>query len=156
MPWNNQSGGNDGGGPWGKGGNKGGGGPWNQGPSGGGQQPDLEDLLKRSQDKLKQVMPGGGGSVPGSLILLFAAALAALVGFYAFTFRVNADEVGVVLRFGQFIRQEPPGLHFRLPYPIEEVRLPTVLRQNSTELGFAPPRVDASSRQPCATSARKV
>ena len=141
MPWNNQSGGGNGGGggPWGnKGGKGGGGGPWGQGPSGGGsgQQPDLEELLKRSQDKLKQVLPGGGGGVPGSIILLAAAALAAIVGFYAFTFRVNPEEVGVVLRFGQPVRQEPPGLHFRLPYPIEEVRLPAVLRQNITELGF--------------------
>jgi membrane protease subunit HflK len=139
MPWNNQSGGNDGGGPWGNkgGGNKGGGGgPWGQGPSGGGQQPDLEDLLKRSQDKLKQVMPGGQGGVPGSLVFLLGAALVALIGFYAFTFRVNPDEVGVVMRFGQFVRQEPPGLHFRLPYPVEEVRLPKVTNQNITELGF--------------------
>jgi modulator of FtsH protease HflK len=153
MPWNNQSGGGSGGGgggPWGnKGGKGGGGGPWGQGPSGGsgggsGQQPDLEELLKRSQDKLKQVLPGGAGGIPGSLVFLFAAALAAIVGFYAFTFRVNADEVGVVLRFGQPVRQEPPGLHFRLPYPIEEVRLPQVLSQNSTELGF---RTAVSSRQ---------
>ena len=50
MPWSNQSGG----------GGRRGGGPWGQGPSGGPQnQPDLEELLKRSQDKLKQVMPGG-------------------------------------------------------------------------------------------------
>ena len=34
------------------------------------------------------------------------------------------------------IRQEPPGLHFRLPYPIEEVRLPKVTRQNIIEIGM--------------------
>ncbi|MGE3066461.1 MAG: FtsH protease activity modulator HflK [Hyphomicrobiaceae bacterium] len=131
MPWNNQSGG--GGGGW-KGG--GGGGPWGQGPSGGGHnQPDLEDLLKRSQDKLKQVMPGGSG-IPGSLVFLMVVVLGALVAFYAFTFRVNPDELGVVMRFGKFVRQEPPGLHFRMPYPIEEVRLPAVTRQNIIEIGM--------------------
>ena len=52
MPWSSQNGG--GGGGWK------GGGPWGQGPSGGGQSPDLEELLKRSQDRLKQAMPGGG------------------------------------------------------------------------------------------------
>ncbi len=131
MPWSNQSGG---GGGWKSGG--GGGGPWGQGPSGGGgnQQPDLEDLLKRSQDRLKQVLPGPG--VPGPLILMIGAALVAIVSFYAFTFRVNPDELGVVLRFGQFVRQQPPGLHFRLPYPIEEVRLPKVTRQNIIEIGM--------------------
>jgi membrane protease subunit HflK len=133
MPWSNQSGGG-----WksggGSGGGGGGGGPWGQGPSGGGQQPDLEELLKRSQDRLKQVMPGSG--LPGPLILLIAAPIVAVLGFYLFTFRVNPDELGVVLRFGEFVRQEPPGLHFRWPPPVEEVRLPKVTRQNIIEIGM--------------------
>ena len=61
MPWNNQTGG---GGPW-KPGPKG---PWGQGPLGGGTggggggngaPPDLEELLRRSQEKFRQAMPGG-------------------------------------------------------------------------------------------------
>ena len=71
MPWNNQGGG---GGGWksggsGGGGSGGGGGPWGQG--GGNQPPDLEDMLKRSQDRMKQVMDGGG--LPGPILLLAAA-----------------------------------------------------------------------------------
>ena len=133
MPLSSQSGG----------GGRRGGGPWGQGPSGGPQhQPDLEELLKRSQDKLKQVMPGGTG-VPGSLMFLVAVVVAAVVAFYAFTFRVNPDELGVVMQFGKPTRSEPPGLHFRLPYPIEEVRLPKVTRQNIIEVGM---RSGVSSR----------
>ena len=101
----------------------------------GSQQPDLEELLKRSQDRLKQVMPGGAG-VPGSFLFLIAIALAAVVAYYAFTFSVRPDELGVVMRFGKVDRQEAPGLHFRLPYPIEEVRLPKVTRQNIIEIGM--------------------
>jgi modulator of FtsH protease HflK len=112
------------------------GGPWGPGPPRGPHnQPDLEELLKRSQEKLKQVMPGGWG-LPGPLIFLVAAVLAAGVAFYAFTFRVNPDELGVVLYLGKPNRQEPPGLHFRLPYPIEEVHLPKVTRQNIIEIGM--------------------
>src|SRR6476660_5125594 len=134
MPWSNQSGG---------GGRRGGGGPWGQGPSGGSHhQPDLEELLKRSQDKLKQVMPGGAG-LPGSFVFLIAVGIAAIVAFFAFTFKVSPDELGVVMRFGKPIRSEPPGLHFRLPYPIEEVRLPKVTRQNIIEVGM---RSSVSSR----------
>ena len=96
---------------------------------------DLDDLLKRSQDRLKQVVPGGSG-LPGSFVFLLAAVLAAIAAFYAFTFRVNPDELGVVLYLGKPIRQEPPGLHYRLPYPIEEVRLPKVTRQNIIEVGM--------------------
>ena len=108
-------------------------GPWGLGPSGG--SPDLEKLLKRGQDKLKQAMPGGTG-LPGSFVFLAVVVVAAIVAFYAFTFRVSPDELGVVLHFGKVERQEPPGLHFRLPYPIEEVRLPKVTRQNITEIGM--------------------
>ena len=118
--------------------NNGGGGrgPWGPGPTGGPRQhPDLEQLLKRGQDRFKQVMPGGSG-LPGSLMFLVLVMLTALVAFYAFTFRVSPDELGVVMRFGKPVRQEPPGLHFRLPYPIDEVRLPKVTRQNIIEIGF--------------------
>jgi len=130
MPWNNQNGGGGwkggGGGPWGQG-------PWGQGP-GGGQPPDLEEFLKRGQDRMKQVMRGSG--LPGPLLFLGAAAAMAVVAFYAFTFSVRPDELGVVLQFGKYVRQEPPGLHFRLPYPIEEVKLPKVTRENSIEIGL--------------------
>src|SRR5215467_2831258 len=127
MPWSNQSGG----------GRRGGGGPWGQGPTGGPHgQPDLEELLKRSQDRLKQVMPGGSSGLPGSVIFLACVVLAAIIAFYAFTFTVGADELGVVMQFGKPTRQEPPGLHFRLPYPLEEVRLPKVTRQNIIEVGM--------------------
>jgi membrane protease subunit HflK len=139
MPWSNQSGGgggwksggSGGGGPWGQGG---GGGPWGQG-GGGNQPPDLEQILKRGQDKLKQFGQGGGAPSPVLWLLAAAAGLFAVV-WYGFLFQVRPDELGVVMRFGQFVRQEPPGLHFRLPYPIEEVRLPKVTSTNRTEIGI--------------------
>lgn len=137
MPWNNnQSGGgwkSGNGGPWGQS-PGGGGGPWGQGSGGGGnQQPDLEQILKRGQDRFKQVT---GGGVPGPLFLLLFLIGAGVLAFYAFTFRVNPQELGVVLRFGEYHRQAGPGLHFRLPYPIEEVLLPDVARRNTVQLGF--------------------
>ncbi|MGH6749388.1 MAG: FtsH protease activity modulator HflK [Methyloceanibacter sp.] len=126
MPWSNQSGG----GGW-----KGsGGGPWGPRPSGPGQQPDLEEILRRSQDRIRQAMPGG--YLGGPFMALAAVVLIALVGFFGFTVRVNPDELGVVLRFGKYVRQLPPGLNFRWPYPIEEVELPKVTRINRIEIGM--------------------
>ncbi|MFN3869040.1 MAG: FtsH protease activity modulator HflK [Hyphomicrobiaceae bacterium] len=138
MPWNNQNGG----GGW-KSGGGGGGGPWGQGPwggggqggGGGGQPPDLEEILKRGQDRMKQVMHGGSG-VPGPLMFLIGAAAVAAVAFYAFTYTVKPDEQGIVLRFGEYNRWTGPGLQYRLPYPIEEVLLPKVTRENSIEIGL--------------------
>ena len=136
MSWNNETGGGgwksgNGGGPWGQG-------PWGQGPGGGQQQPDLEEILKRSQDRLKKVMPGGGGGtgVPGYLWFLLFVVAAGVIGFYAFTFKVNPNQRGIVLRFGEYVRWEGPGLHFRFPYPVEEVLLPDVTRRNQTQIGM--------------------
>ncbi|MEO1495491.1 MAG: protease modulator HflK, partial [Pseudomonadota bacterium] len=61
---------------------------------------------------------------------------AAVLSFFAFTFRVNPNELGVVLRFGEFDRQAGPGLHFRLPYPVERVLLPDVTARNTIQIGF--------------------
>ncbi len=99
------------------------------------RQPVIEDFFKRSQRKLGKMMPGGTGP-PASIAFVVATVLAAIVVYYAFTFRVNPDELGVVMRFGKVTRHEPPGLHLRMPYPIDEVRLPKVTRQNIIEVGM--------------------
>src|SRR5512145_2609156 len=135
MPWSNQ-----GGGPWGSGGGSGGGGgggrgPWGQGPqSGGGSTPpDLEELLRRSQDKLKKVLPGGSLGGRGLILILVAAiAFWGLSGF----FRVQPDELGVVMRFGKYTRDARPGLNYHLPYPVETVLLPKVTRVNRIDIGM--------------------
>jgi membrane protease subunit HflK len=127
MPWSNQ-----GGGPWGSGG--GSKGPWGSGPqSSGPTPPDLEELLRRSQDKLKSVLPGGNlGGRGFALIALGAIVLWGVSGF----FRVEPDELGVVLRFGQFVREAPPGLNYHLPYPIETALTPKALRVNKIDVGM--------------------
>ena len=87
--------------------------------------PDLEDLLRRAQDRLQQLLPGGYFSGVGiALILLGALAIWGLSGF----FRVQSEELGVVLRFGKHVRTVQPGLNYHLPYPIETVLLPKALR----------------------------
>ena len=126
MPWSNQSGG---GGPWGSGSR----GPWGSGPqSQGPRSPDLEDLLRRGQDKLRTLLPGNLGGRGMAIIALIAVGLWGLSGF----FRVEPDEVGVVLRFGKFIREVQPGLNYHLPYPIETALTPQALRVNKVNIGF--------------------
>jgi membrane protease subunit HflK len=127
MSWNNQGGG----GPWGQG-------PRNTGGSGGQTPPDLEELLRRSQDRLRRVLPGGGGGGRNLSPLSIIAILVLLVAFAAyffFFFRVQPDEQGVVLRFGAYNRDAQPGLNARLPYPIETVYTPSVTRVNRVTVG---------------------
>jgi membrane protease subunit HflK len=129
MPWSNQGGGS-GGGPWGGGGK----GPWGSGPqSSGPKPPDLEEILRRGQDKLRGVLPGGNMGSKG--IVLIALAAVALWGFSGF-FRVEPDELGVVLRFGKDVREVQPGLNYHLPYPIETVLTPKALRVNKIDIGM--------------------
>ncbi|MEQ8965147.1 MAG: FtsH protease activity modulator HflK [Azospirillaceae bacterium] len=141
MPWSNQGGG--GGGPWGSsGGGTGGGGgqnPWGRGGGGGGGSgggptpPDLEEMLRRGQDRFRSIMPRGFGGGRG--ILLGVAALVILwlaTGFY----RVQPEQQGVVLRFGEYVRTSGPGLHYHLPSPIETVLRPAVTRINRIDVGF--------------------
>src|SRR5260221_4660078 len=125
MPWKNQ-----GGGPWGSGPK----GPWGSGPQPvGPRPPDLEDLLRRAQDRLQQLLPGGYFSGLGvALVLVGALVIWGMSGFY----RVQSEELGVVLRFGKYVRDAQPGLNYHLPYPIETVLLPKALRVSTLSIGM--------------------
>src|SRR5262249_19652122 len=120
MPWSNQ-----GGGPWGSGGGKG---PWGSGPqSSGPTPPDLEELLRRSQDKLGSFLPGGNLGNRGFAII---AIIAVLLWIASGIFVVQPQELGVVLRFGQFVRLAQPGPNYHLPYPIETARTQSLQNNN--------------------------
>ncbi len=127
MSWQNQGGGGSGGGgPWG-----GGQSPWGRG--GRPQPANLEEILRRGQDRFRRVLPGGWGGGRGVIIAIVAVLLFwGLSGFY----RVEPDEQGVVLRFGALNRLTQPGLNYHLPAPIESVLTPKVTRVTPTEIGF--------------------
>jgi modulator of FtsH protease HflK len=125
MPWKNQ-----GGGPWGSGPK----GPWGSGPQPAGPKPpDLEDLLRRGQDRLQQWLPGGLFSGAGILLVVVAVVVLWLASGF---FRVQSEEVGVVLRFGKYVRDAEPGLRYHWPYPIETVLLPKALRVSTLSIGM--------------------
>ena len=124
MPWSND-GGN--GGSW-KPGNTG---PWGQGPSS--TPPDLEEWLRRSQDRLRQWMPGGGLGGRGLLALaLIGLAVWLLSGFYT----VGPNEVGLNKIFGRYTGKTASGLNYNLPYPIGSVQKLPVTDRIATNVGF--------------------
>src|SRR5215469_8176743 len=88
MPWTNSSGGNGSGGPKG---------PWSRGPASSGGGPDFEDILRRSQDRLRSLLPGPGFGTGSLLVLLLIIVVVWLLsGIYI----VGTSEQGIVLRFG--------------------------------------------------------
>ncbi|MEM7693694.1 MAG: FtsH protease activity modulator HflK [Pseudomonadota bacterium] len=161
MPWNNQSGGGKGDGPWGANNGPWGSGnngpnrpnPWGNGPQRGGpdpqNSPDLEELLRRSQDKLKRVFPqkggrgnGGGNNNSGPSLAGLGGRGIALAGvavlvLYGLTglYRVGPGELGVELVLGQYQSTTQPGLNYNWPYPFGEVFTPDVLRIREVNIG---------------------
>src|ERR1700726_1230540 len=111
-------------------GNGGRAGPWGSGANPGS---DIENLVRQGQDRLKHVLPGGGSR---QAIIL---AVLAVVGLGAWTayFTVPSDSVAVVQRFGAYLKDVPPGLHFKLPLGIDVATIVPVKRQLKQEFGFA-------------------
>ena len=110
-----------------------GGSPWGTPPGGGSggngsgrgpTPPNVDEIIREFQDKIRKFLPGGkssGGKSIG-LILLVLAFVWLASGLY----RVLPDEQGVVLRFGKFVKTTQPGLNYHIPFPVETVQTPKV------------------------------
>ena len=113
MPWQNNQGGGDDRGPWG------------QGPrQGGSTPPNLDDIIRKGQDRMKGVLPRGfGGGIGITIILLILGAFWLSTGM----FRVQPSEQGVVLIFGKWDEKLlGEGFHVTWPAPISEIFTPNV------------------------------
>jgi modulator of FtsH protease HflK len=138
MAWN-EPGGPPGGGndPWGGGGAGG----------GGGQPPDLDEVVRKMQEKFGALFGGiggkrgggGKGGGPGRMasfgigtILLVVVGLWGLSGLYI----VNEGSEGVVLRFGEYQTTVGSGLHWHIPFPIESVEIVNVQEIRTSEIGY--------------------
>ena len=122
MAWNEPGGGRDND-PWGGGGK-------NQGP------PDLDEALKKLQERLNKIFGGGNGNrgnsggsgfqlSPSALVVLAVLAVSVwgLFGFY----QVDQQERAVVLRLGQYYQTVMPGLRWNPPL-VDEVNVINVTK----------------------------
>ncbi len=97
--------------------------PWQQKP----RQPDLDALLRRLREGFARVFGGGGsggstsgGGSFGNVALIVVAVVLIWAGVSSWT-KIDARQLGVVLRFGQFNRIMSSGLNFKWPSPFEQV-----------------------------------
>jgi modulator of FtsH protease HflK len=133
MSWNNQ-----GGGPWRSSGR----GPWGQGPSGGQPPGDLEDIIRRVQEAIGKLAPGGTGRSGGGKGLggrgILLLALAALLLWFAWGtfYTVQPNEVGINLVLGRYTGKTTAGLNTNWPWPIGTVIKVPVWDQQITEIGY--------------------
>lgn len=134
-PWGRPSGGDNRGpnrGPWGNNGGNGGGG---RGSGGGDMPPDLDEMLKKAQDNLRQIFPTGfQGPRLAGLILLAILALWFASGLYI----IVPGENGVIQRFGKWSDTKvTEGLGYHLPYPIETLTKLNVSEMQRMSIGFS-------------------
>lgn len=100
--------------------------------------PDSPDeLLRRSRENIQ----GINQFLPLIFLVVFGA-IFLLSSFYS----VGPDEVGVIRRFGQYVRTEPPGLHWRWPFNIEKLNIVKVQRVMKEEFGFRTTRADVQTQ----------
>jgi membrane protease subunit HflK len=97
--------------------------------------PKMDDLV----DKFKKF------KLPGGPLLILLLALIFLGSSMFFT--VGVDEVGVVQRFGKYVRTSQPGLNFKLPSGIEKVTKVKVRRVYKEEFGFRSLRTEDTRRR---------
>jgi len=130
MAWNEPGGGNNKD-PWG--------GRGDQGP------PDLDEVVRKMQDKLgglfggrKKSGGGGGGGGPGAGFtgIGLIAGIAAVVWLFSGIYIVDAGKQGVIMRFGAFNEITMPGPHWRIPYPVDQVEIVDVEQRRFVEIGY--------------------
>ena len=118
-----------------------GGSPWGTPPGGSGngsgrgpRPPDVEEIIRKIQESINKILPGGGSG--GAKSIIVGAVVLALIWVASGLYRVLPDEQGVVLRFGKFVKTTQPGLNYHIPFPIESVQTPKVTKVNRMDIGF--------------------
>ena len=143
MPWNSQNDNSqdngDASGPWGSGQRENGSSPWSSGPqrpNGGDGSNDFEELFKRGQDRLKNVLPSGGGGPSYRVGIIVALILAIIWGVFGGFYRVQPGEQAVELIFGSVIGLTGPGLNYNFPFPIGRVEKVNTALLRQTTIGI--------------------
>lgn len=101
---------------------------------GGGNKPDFDKLFRSGHERMKGAFASGGGNEKRAFGIAFSVFI--LLWVASGVYRVNSDELGVVLRFGEYNRTTTPGLNYHLPYPVEQVMIPSVTSVNKVEVGY--------------------
>ncbi len=99
--------------------------------------------IQVGKDIIEIKMPSFSGKIIAVVIAAFLALIAAGGSFYT----IEVEEAGVVLRFGKHIKTVPPGLHFKLPFGIDQVHRVPVARQLKQEFGFSTPEATNKSQR---------
>jgi modulator of FtsH protease HflK len=98
----------------------------NQQQGKGGAPPQVDEILRQ----LKNI------KIPGGSIVILLVLVVAFIA-YSSIFTIYSGSVGVIQQFGKYVRTEPPGLNFKLPFGIEKVTKVSLEQIEKEEFGFA-------------------
>src|SRR5271165_746754 len=88
--------------------------------------PDIEERLRQLQRRLEAFLrPGGRGGDAGTLLMIGVLVVVILWAFSGL-YQVKQAERGVLQRFGRLVAVMGPGIHWRVPWPVETVTLVNV------------------------------
>ena len=119
---------------------------WGKKNSGG--PPDLDELLRKLNEKVAAMMGGKGGKggegKPGGGMPMkgfgggigLIAAVAVLIWLGSGFYIVDASQRGVVLRFGKLVEMTQPGPRWHLPFPVETVEIVNLSQVRTVEVGY--------------------
>jgi membrane protease subunit HflK len=93
---------------------------------------DLQHVLNDVSATVQRMV----GNFRRGPILIVIVALALVAFFWTAWFTVQPEETGIVQRFGKFMHTADPGLHFKIPFGIDTVRLLPTARVLKEEFGF--------------------
>lgn len=104
----------------------------------GAHHPSEEDPLQELREVVDSFRKrfGGGGDGGGAISPWPILAIALVLWLASGIFIVEPDQRGIVLRFGEAVREVGPGPSWHLPWPIEEVLKPSVTKIRKEEFGF--------------------
>ncbi|MEM7677779.1 MAG: FtsH protease activity modulator HflK, partial [Myxococcota bacterium] len=124
----------------------------NRNNNGGGSDPQntADELFRKGRARLDNALTGGVRQV-----LVLSGIAGAAILLWAAVYTVPSDSVGVVQRFGRYIKQVPPGLHFKLPMGIDVATIVPVKRQLKQEFGFTTPGAKDPHQSPRPNDTRR-
>ncbi len=101
----------------------------------GGPPPQVDEIIKQFKN-LK---------IPGGTIFIVLIILVLVLGYSA-VFTIETGSVGVIQRFGKYVRVAPPGLNFKLPFGIDKVTKVSQEKVEKEEFGFLSEQSQARQR----------
>ncbi len=88
------------------------------------------------RDNIEEFLKGMNLKKKRKYITTAVVVLIAIIAANTILYSVGAESVGVIQRFGEYVRTTTPGLHMKLPFGIEKVTKVPVTRILSQEFGF--------------------